>query len=454
MISALLGALNVSSTMAYGKRCFRNFTGKELPNSISDLNISDRKILLWLILLGHAISKGISTIISLSIGVLSIDIGNETSPSGGFPPLAIIGAIFLGVMISIASILLRHGNVSSSQPAVNALFFLSPVMALIWLSRIGIIIPRTDLFIIGAALILTINILIQWNPDEERNLAKFHKDTVSGTRLGFTTFIMSIWVFGTFLYLRDEIMPSSRLVYSIDEYWGLIALSATVFALILGFRIARLSARINKEDETMLNLIRDSQYLVRKEILDQTIVKQLADLDSSKPKDLLGHYRVIRKHVKVGIDVAQDAKDKEDKDLLLSVEKQLDTITHSKQQGRDIVELLSLTAFAAVTIGLGLWARPKGLKLDLPQASWSGFLSEVFILLFVSTIAFLCINLFDIRRERETPLLVPVEEERDYDDYQLFFRSKQDLRVQHLIAVLISITMSITFCALLYNKWI
>ena len=142
----------------------------------------------------------------------------------------------------------------------------------------------------------------------------------------------------------------------------------------------------------------------------------------------------------------------EDKTLLLSVEKQLDMITHSKQQGRDIVELLSLAAFAGVTIGLGLWTRPKGLELGLPKASWSGFLSEVFILLFVSTIAFLCINLFDIRRERETPLLVSIKE-RGYD-YQLFFRHKQDLRTQHIIAVLISITMSITFGFLLYHKWI
>ena len=302
-------------------------------------------------------------------------------------------------------------------------------------------------------MILTINILLNAKPDEERDLSKFKKDTPPGTRLGFTAFIMSIWVFGTFLYLRDEMMPNSRFVYSISEYWSLIALSATVFALILGFRIARLSARINKEDETILSLFRDSEHLVRRQIFDDTIKNQLAELDTSKPKDLRDKYSVLREQVKVAMEQADDADD-HDKDLLLSVEKELDMITHSKQQGRDIVELLSLAAFAGVTIGLGLWTRPKGLKLGPPQASWSGFLSEVFVLLFVSTIAFLCINLFDIRRERETPLLVSFEQRDGNHDYQLFFRHKQDLKAQHFIAALISIAMSITFGYLLYHKWI
>ena len=79
-------------------------------------------------------------------------------------------------------------------------------------------------------------------------------------------------------------------------------------------------------------------------------------------------------------------------------------------------------------------------------------MSEVFILLFVSTVSFLCVNLFDIRRERETPLLVPVKQFGG--DYRLFFRYKRDLTIQHVTAVLISVAMSITFCVLLYGKWL
>ena len=141
--------------------------------------------------------------------------------------------------------------------------------------------------------------------------------------------------------------------------------------------------------------------------------------------------------------------------MLVSVETQLDTITHSKQQGRDMVELLSLTAFAVVTIGLGLLLRQQGLQVDPLQPSWSGFMSEVFILLFVSTVAFLYINLFDIRRERQTPLLlIPAKDHEHGERYELFFRYKKHLRARHFGAILICIAMSAVFCGLLAVKWL
>ena len=39
-------------------------------------------------------------------------------------------------------------------------------------------------------------------------------------------------------------------------------------------------------------------------------------------------------------------------------------------------------------------------------------------------------------------------------DYALWFRHKRYLTVQHVTAVLISIAVSITFCVLLYDKWL
>ena len=234
----------------------------------------------------------------------------------------------------------------------------------------------------------------------------------------------------------------------IGDYWGLVALSATVFALILGFRVARLSARIAKEDEMMLGLFRDCEHLARSGVLNDSIVGTLSDLDTAQPSELLTAYNSARANIR-------DARQRPSgsNPLLLSVEKQLDVVTHSKQQGRDIVELLSLVAFAAVTVGLGLFSR----SVPLDIGSWSGFLSEVFILLFVSTVAFLCVNLFDIRRERETPLLVPIEQhggERLDGDHGVFFRNRRNLSAQHTASVLISVAMAAVFCVLLYDKWL
>ena len=401
----------------------------------------DRRLLLWLTVLGTLISRIVTLPVSLVLGF---------SMSGGFDGLTwlvAVGGILVGVTGTAGSILLRVGNIDSDNPAVNALFFLSPLMALTWLMVAGITLPRFDLFIVGAALIVAINILIQLKPDQERDYSEFGKEDLPGTRLGFTSFIMSIWVFGTVVYLRDEVMPDSWLKWPGGEYWGLIALSATVFALILGFRVARLSTRISHEDEMMFGLFRDCEHLMKRGVLGDGTVRKLSDLDTAQPEELLRAYNEVRHDVRSAI---RDVDDREDSQSLVSVAAQLDGLVHSKQQGRDIVELLSLTAFAIVTIGLGLLARPSG--LDAPDASWSGFMSEVFILLFVSTVSFLCVNLFDIRRERETPLLVPVN---DFGgDYRLFFRYKRDLTIQHVTAVLISVAMSVTFCVLLYGKWL
>ena len=118
---------------------------------------------------------------------------------------------------------------------------MSPVLALAVLVWLGVTLPRFDLFVIGAALIIAVNILLQLKPDKERDLSKFGKEALPGTRLGFVAFILSIWMFGTAVYLRDEIIPDGWLSWGANDYWGLIALSATVFALILGFRVARLT---------------------------------------------------------------------------------------------------------------------------------------------------------------------------------------------------------------------
>ena len=449
LISAYLAGVSVSSTLFYGEELYRILLKKDQfmsKDDIEKLGVEDRNLLLWLTFLGRVISFIFTSMIGIviALGFMLHDARYRTIISGKM----LIGAVLLAGVGVVVAVLLRIGNIGTSRYGVNSLNFLAPFLAIIWLIPVGIDVPRLDLFIAGGAFILAINVLIQLKPDEERDVRKFQKKPMPGVRLGFTAFIMSIWVFGVFIYIRDEIMPRSWIEFKIGEYWGLIALSSTVFALILGFRMARLTTQINREDETMVSLFRSSEHLVKDGIFSSDILRQLSDLDSAKLINLRAQYNMIRDKVRSGMNSVQS---KEGRTLLLSVSQQLDMVTHSKQQGRDIVELLSLTTFAIVTIGLGLLVRPKGLALDPP--SWSGFLSEIFILLLVSTIAFLCVNVFDIRRERETPLLVEIDE-----DYKLFFRFeyheyKKKLLWQHAIAIIICVMMSATFCWLFYRKW-
>ena len=129
--------------------------------------------------------------------------------------MGVLGGVILGLTVAVGSVTLRVGNINSDNPAVNALFFVSPFLALTWLLTLGVSLPRFDLFVIGAALIVAINVLLQLKPDQERDLSKFGKAHIPGMRLGFTAFIMSIWLFGTVVYLRDEVMPEEWLAWAL-----------------------------------------------------------------------------------------------------------------------------------------------------------------------------------------------------------------------------------------------
>ena len=448
LIAGVLACLSSVGSLVYGVVLYYKLTEGEMspaqrdPRPIEERGSDARRLILWLTVLAVTLVRGVSLPIGLVSGVFA------TSGTLGFSGLALGGAILLGISHATHMILLRVGNVASPGPGVNSIFFLTPAAALGMLMAVGIRLPRIDLFYVGAALIIAINVLIQAKPDEERSYAEFGKESLPGTRLGFTAFILSIWVFGTIVHLRDEVMPSGWLAWSTAEYWTLMALSATVFALILGFRVARLTTRISNEDRVVLSLFRNCDYLIRRKVIPARTRDAVAALDTAHPSELLDCYNKVRDELALA--QQQHVSSDEDRRLLLEIEKQLDEVTHSKQQGRDIVELLSLLAFALVTIGLGLFARPE--ELSRPEAAWSGFLSEIFILLFASTVSFLCFNLFDVRRERETPLLVAFGD--FHRDYRLFFRHKKRLRLKYAIAIGVSILMSLVFCILLYDKWL
>ena len=439
LVASVLGALSVIGTLGYGRIMYYRLKEKHAVSSqepVGEHGDNEGIVLLWLTALGIFVGRVVAVPILLLTAVAADSI-TEVSLYG------LVGALIVGFAGTFGAILLRWGNIASAHPAVNVLSFMSPLLALVWLMTVGISLPRFDLFFIGAVLILAVNILIQLNPDQERDVAPFGKAPRSGSRLGFTVFILSIWTFGTFTYVRDELLPADQLIWNQEEYWGLIALSATVFALILGFRVARLSSRITHEDEMTFELFRECELLVGLKVLPDDTLEMLSDLDTAPPEKLRVSYNEIREQIR-----SAENADLEVKRSVASVAAKLDKLTHSKQQGRDIVELLSLTAFAVVTVGLGLLARPVELGVD----RWEGFLSEVFILVFVSTVAFLCVNLFDIRRDRETPLVLPIQ--KLDGDYALWFRHKRYLTVERLTAVLISIGVSIAFCVLLYGKWL
>ena len=409
---------------------------------------------LWFAVMVHMVAAALSVPIHLILGLATrSDLPLLTLRSLGG------GVLMGGAIIFLASLLLRSANLRTDDLGINAIFYVAPIISLALLSLIGISLPRPDLFWMGAIFIFCLNVLIHLSPEEERDYQRYNLTKPRGTRMGFTSLVLALWAAGAVVYLRDEFVPSRWMEWHSGEYWTLVALSSTVFALIFGFRVARLSSRLGSEDDLFLHIFRRCEYMVRVGICDRRLLDALLELDSSQPGTRLRAYEVIRRSIRQGIlhfetmrssDItSEDTEDISRVDFYDLLEK-LDRLAHSKQQGRDFSELISICTFAGMTVALGLFARPADVTFE--QGQWTGFLTEVFVAVFVSVVAFLAFSLLDMRREREIPLIVHVPER--FGEYGLFFRHKRDASVSQRISVVIVLVVLLTYTILFYSKWL
>lgn len=457
IIAAILHATWIAGTLVLGKAIYYKLIQPPLGTPAvacewSSLPVErrsneHRRLLLWLTVVGIVVARLGALPATLFVGLL-VSGGQGFSLEVALTMRNLGGGILLGIVGALSAILRRLGDISATGPGVHALAFLTPPISLILLWLLGIDLPRRDLFIVGAAIIVASNILIQSRPDQHRDPSEFDQEEMpSRGRLGFNSFVLSIWAFGTLIYARDEILPQSWLEWRVGEYWGLVALSATIFALMLGFRVVRLSTRIDREDELTVALFRNCEHLVRRGLLPSEVLESLCLIDMTRTRDFIDTYASVRSRVSAQLTATLDA---EDYRVLREVEIGLDQLCHVKQQGKDIVELISLSAFALVTMSIVIVSRAQGYMGSDPE--WSGFVSESFSLVFVSTVAFLWVNLFDMQRDRETPTLIPILGHGG--DYGILFRHNRDLRAKHFAAVFLSVAMVAVFVLLLYDKWL
>ena len=113
---------------------------------------------MWLTLLGYVLSRVVALPVNVLIGMLTPQV------QGSMTTGAVLGALAMGTAASVAGILLRVGNIRSEDVAVNSLLCFGPAVSLLALMALGITLPRFDLFLVGAVLILTVNVMIQLRP--------------------------------------------------------------------------------------------------------------------------------------------------------------------------------------------------------------------------------------------------------------------------------------------------
>ena len=324
----------------------------------------------------------------------------------------------------------RLSNLDTDTLDINGIYYLTPVLSLVWLLPFGLIqIQRWDYFIVGALIILATSILISI---EYRT-----------RRLGFRWLIVSLWSTGLLVYFREKwiqwpwLADDTPWEWSLEavDYYSLIVLSATIFILILSFRTTRLIERINKEGEQytrMKHIIKNLHGYKEAYIKDDPLVQYLNELDQFDTKKigetLKGFNEEIKERRNRKHSIQQHAE-------INKLELEFELLHQSKRRGRYLAENLVLYIFALVTIIVTIGTRP------VATSHWNALMIDALAFLFSSAICFMTTNLIDLRLYREQPTA------------ELTQTDARNQKAEQVIAIILATVISISFVVLLYDKW-
>ena len=402
-----------------------------------------------------------STILALPVLAVAFAcdlIFDLTGTGARFPGSLVLGAIVAGgAIIAGELIIFRRANIESTHIGINAIGYLRPVLALAILgigSRLDVVDIgpiRLDYLTIGTLTIIAVNVLLNVESERRAGVA----------RSGFRMFIFSILLFGSFVYLRDDFIGTERLLWSLTDYFALLALSATVFTLILSFRISRLTNRTDLEDSQSIKLYRRAESLARAGVLPESVLAEIRQLDIALDPEVIARcYSNV--HAAIGdadgrlrqsgasgmTAVATDAALQD----LREAQVDIDILVQSRQHGRGFAEILAVAIFAALTIVLTLMVRPAGVVpvAQGAETGFSGFIIEMFSVMFGATICFLMFHLFDLRRERRLPVFArPLE-----GGVQIAQRDTKSRSRERAVAIGVGVAVTAIMISLLYHKWL
>ncbi len=346
-------------------------------------------------------------------------------PLGSF----VISVGFAGTIYTAASISWRNANIITSNLGINAIGYSTPALTLLWLFLFwNIEVERPGLLIIGTAAIVTANLLINFEAE---------------IRFGFKALILSLWGCGAFVYLRDDILRTLPVGWEWpkgDVYLGALAMSATVFILLLSFRVTRLVGRTRDEDNAIIRLFHDVDLMARRNVIDTSIRQHILDVDGAhNPEDLQAAYHRAR----TGLSEAAANASSNDRTRLADAEAQLNIVVHSRGHGIEFGELFALVIFGGITVFLALASRPEVL-------GWAGFLFEAFAVLFSAVMVFLVISVWDLQGERTARVL----QKGGFGEYQIAFRDAGNRSFERWISAIIGMAIIVAYSYLLWQKWL
>ena len=419
-------------------------------------------------LVGESIITAIQVIVRLSVlpFVLMLAIVERGSPLG-LVSWEMFGGILTGLLlVGPAGIWLRRAHLISENREVISLQYLVPILSLAWLGLFReISVPQLDLLIFGTIAVVAINMLINVDPEAadeavrsresdegtgyrtEDSTAASDRSAIQG-RLSLKALVVSLVGFGMFVYYREDLLPGGDFSWIPGDYWAVLSLASTVFALLLAFRITRIEGLLNAENLRTFDIIRRIEQLPSVIFVEhgdgsrKDLINRVRELNHATSLD---DYRTAYYRCRRAIALLEGSQTALHEDsqgansmAIADVSRDIDALAHGRQHGREFAERLALwlIGITIVMVSLALPIQPSG---------WAQMLSEFFVIVLSSVVVFLLFHLADLRRSRSDELLM---EKKDLDsespEWQelpegLFvrFRNRRSLRWQRAFAGLI-----------------
>ncbi len=267
--------------------------------------------LLVALMLNNVAAALINGAIGLTIGGIT---GEWITLSG--MSYAIIGGMF---SYGVASVMWRFATSHTSNVGIHAISYLTPIFSLVALaiaSQIGEISwPHLS---IGVITIIISNVLINFEAE---------------IRWGFKALLLALGTCGAVVYLRDGaflFIGLEQWNWRGDGYFESITLAATVFILLLAFRVARLISHTSDEDNRTFIVYRKFDLLARRGVIDGQVCRHLLEIDRARNNSAAEQGAYIRAR-RVIEQVDPTNLDEADAQPLSDAESQLDALARSKQ---------------------------------------------------------------------------------------------------------------------------
>ena len=442
----LLGsALALSGALVSSLAAFSFKWGTDLAGEIADIlkleesNVSYQSLDLLCLVLAYGLSSSVSVLGSLFIGTVS-----REPISFNLELLAIIGGM---ATYAPATIAWRMGNLRSTNLGINIMVYGTPILSLVWFYLLSTdIIPplvrldvfnvmRVDYLVIGVAAIITANLLINFEAE---------------IRLGFKALLLALGTCGAIVYLRDgvfEFLGVGQWHWTASGYFESITLAATVFTLLLAFRVARLVSRTSEEDNRTFAIYRKLDMLARRGVINPQVCRYILDIDQARNNSANEREAYTRARRLIA-EVDPRPLNEADSQLLSDAEAQLDALARSKQVDIHLGEQFALYIVGGITVGLAI------LTLPSQVAGWTRLLVDLFAMLISAVIIFLLFHIQDLQRERDDSKFEPAAPQADYRHHLARFLDTQQRSFDQLLSTVVGAAIVLTYAALMAHKWL